>query len=384
MIKLGTYLVSILFISSWSLNESFADSLGSLESLQKQAADQISKSQSSGEALEGLEYIRGKFFPTDNGNPALWEVSLPASAGEKPRVLVKRPSEIPAEVRVSRWILREEKNAAGVCQAIGNPLLSQFAPSDCLDRNTELTIDESGLAGVEQVEGLLPEEEQQGVVGVLKLSDEEKKEFLSRAEFRPQRLTSGIKSLKIAFKRIIEEGESKLLEVEVAGVTARIRLPDSSEIQYVESGTGRILAVNLSSGSSCQSTTHTEKGCTGFGSASCDTPQSELGKPFHRFCRPPSGALGNYIEVFLKKASLQYFFSSFGQLFKSDSQLSWIERKFISVVPAGEGWAALRSDGAVFRGKDIENLNSFVLDPCLRLERADFLISKEQGEMSCL
>lgn len=390
MSKIWTF--SLALILSFVLNPTIhAEDLGHLEAVQDQVTQSISDSKKAGQALIALEYVRGKFYPTSDGQAAPWEVLSGDSATAKPRISVKRSSENVDRARVARWVLREEKNSEGICIPLRTTHLSSVAATDCTSRNTELLIDDSGLAGVEQISALTPEDEQQGVVGELSLSKEEREQFMTDPNFRPQRLTSKVQSLKLVFKKIIGEKEKRFLELEVGGVLARIQLPSLQELQYVESGTGRILSValppitarNLAS-ISCPVVSHQVKGCTGLGSAPCESPKRDLAQPFHRFCRPPSGALGNYIEGFLKKGSVQYFFTSFGQLFNSNSEATSMERKFVSVVPAGDGWAALRSDGAVFRGKEIDNLNSFVLDPCLRLERADFLISKEQGEMSCL
>lgn len=161
-------------------------------------------------------------------------------------------------------------------------------------------------------------------------------------------------------------------------------------LQYVESGTGRIVGIDLSpvasrqlASLSCPSIPEQSVGCTGLGSASCVSPKRAIGKSSENFCRASRGNLGHFVVSEVSQGMTSYWLSSAGRLFGMNRARAltpsslWMDGKIISLTSHQGSWYALRSDGALLKSNTPEDKNSFLEVPCVKLKRATSLVSDE-------
>jgi len=178
-------------------------------------------------------------------------------------------------------------------------------------------------------------------------------------------------------------------------MTSRACRPgEALPLQYVESGTGRILGIDVSqvrsrslASLSCPNVSKQVLGCTGKGTASCASPKREIGKSAHHFCRAREGQLGHFVVSEISQGMMSYWLSSAGKLFRLNKEQPqnpsslWTDGKILSFTSHEGSWYALRSDGALLKSETPEIKESFLEIPCVKLERATSLIS---DALSCL
>ena len=354
-----------------------------IDQLQRQSIKSQQNSSSNGVSLIALDYFQEKV------RSGRWVFSAPESADpttEKPRMYLTTPAAGSTTVFVPRWEIMKKKAANGNCSALPKPeqsLSASLSASDCPEDAIAYQVDESLVGSVQLSPGT--GEEQQGFLAVpdyTALTVSERNSIFSNPAFSfpPGKLK--IVPLSILSYVIGTGGtEIEAVRVNLGGLLVEIPIQIMKSLKYVESGTGRIVGIDLQpltgrnvASLTCPALSPIEVGCTGLGSATCSTPNFDAAKVQKLFCKPASGTLGNFIVSNIPSELSQLYLSNFGTLYDVSGTVVMKDEKIISMVAQNGFWYALRSDGALLKGTDVRDIGSFSPVPCLKLERAEGLV----------
>ena len=389
--------ITLLFLMFHSLGFCDSSPAGSvhLETLQKTIirAVQNSKGAQAGEFV--FDILRQKLKTNT------WVIDNYPKSSEEMRLKPRLKSSVALASDVvsvaPRWTFLEHRSG-GVCTPLPVPGFSGLpTPPECLNSSTEFSPDNTKLASLER--NPRDGSEQRGYISFVNLdllSDLERSQLFSDPQFVLPETSRALQSVPIEILAFVAEPNSpeqlKSIRVQAGNLVGEVPVKEGGALplQYVESGTGRIIGLDVASLSSrqlaslsCPQISINVLGCTGVGSASCTSPKISIGRSTTSFCKSKSVTLGHFINSEVSFGLKSFLLTSAGSFLMIDRSMSsnpsslWRDPKIMSVTYLQGSWYALRSDGALFKSDNIENQGRFVEVPCLKLEGAESLVSDE-------